>query len=345
VSDDLDILELEHRAHRRSWALPVVLGAVATLCLGFAAFAFAGLMDYHPAKAPEWKPVIRSEIVIDDETKALLLDTKLLPVSTEEAERINAERAPEAQQVAAAKPFVVQSALRTSPQFMSALDCLTQAVYYEAGFESEAGKRAVAQVVLNRVRHPAFPKSVCGVVYQGSERTTGCQFSFTCDGSLARIPASTAWGSARQVAQSALSGWVERSVGTATHYHANYVVPYWASSLNKVTTIGAHIFYTMRGSLGSSGAFNSRYDFAAETIPAPSLPSDAAAASASATESAFSAGDAAKPVPPRPALMEDEAVGTIKPAAISPDLPKAPQSGLRADEERGQLIVPSGGLN
>ena len=153
-------------------------------------------------------------------------------------QRINAERAPEAQQVAAAKPFVVQSALRASPQFLSALDCLTQAVYYEAGFESEAGKRAVAQVVLNRVRHPAFPKSVCGVVYQGSERTTGCQFSFTCDGSLARIPARTAWGSARQVAQSALSGWVERSVGTATHYHANYVVPYWASSLDKIVQIG-----------------------------------------------------------------------------------------------------------
>ena len=69
-----------------------------------------------------------------------------------------------------------------------ALDCLTSAIYYEAGQESTDGQRAVAQVVLNRVRHPAFPASVCGVVYEGSTRATGCQFTFTCDGSLARAP-------------------------------------------------------------------------------------------------------------------------------------------------------------
>ena len=68
-----------------------------------------------------------------------------------------------------------------------ALLCLTQAVYYEAGFEPLEGRRAVAQVVLNRMRHPAFPKSVCGVVYQGA-RDPVCQFSFVCDGSLYRAP-------------------------------------------------------------------------------------------------------------------------------------------------------------
>src|SRR3954468_6506981 len=85
-----------------------------------------------------------------------------------------------------ARPFDVGAA--SADDFRSALDCLTAAVYYEARSESEDGQRAVAQVVLNRVRHPAFPKSVCGVVYQGSNRATGCQFSFTCDGSLARGP-------------------------------------------------------------------------------------------------------------------------------------------------------------
>ena len=87
-----------------------------------------------------------------------------------------------------------------------ALLCLTQAVYYEAGFEPLAGRRAVAQVVLNRMRHPAFPKSVCGVVYQG-RRSPVCQFSFVCDGSLYRAPAPAAWREAKAVAEAALGGY------------------------------------------------------------------------------------------------------------------------------------------
>jgi len=69
---------------------------------------------------------------------------------------------------------------------LRSIDCLADAIYYEAGNEPVEGQRAVAQVVLNRVRHPAYPNSVCGVVYQGAARRTGCQFSFVCDGSLAR---------------------------------------------------------------------------------------------------------------------------------------------------------------
>ena len=74
-----------------------------------------------------------------------------------------------------------------------ALECLASAVYYEAGNQDDDGERAVAQVVLNRVRHPAFPASVCGVVYEGSTRPTGCQFTFTCDGSLYRQPDADGW--------------------------------------------------------------------------------------------------------------------------------------------------------
>jgi hypothetical protein len=118
------------------------------------------------------------------------------------------------------------------------------------------GKRGVAQVVLNRVRHPAFPNSVCGVVMQGSNRTTGCQFTFSCDGSLYRRPSPQGWQSARQTALAALSGAVEPSVGMATHYHADYVRPYWASSLDKVAVIGTHIFYRWSGSWGKRVAFN-----------------------------------------------------------------------------------------
>ena len=138
----------------------------------------------------------------------------------------------------------------------NATDCLTSAIYYEAGNELSQGKRAVAQVVLNRVRHPAYPKSVCGVIYQGAERKTGCQFTFTCDGSLARRPSRDRWEQARVIALGAISGVVEPSVGMATHYHANYVLPYWAPSLDKVAQIGTHIFYKWKGSWGRRRAFS-----------------------------------------------------------------------------------------
>lgn len=137
----------------------------------------------------------------------------------------------------------------------SAMDCLTAAIYYEAGQESEGGKRSVAQVVLNRARHPAFPNSICGVVYQGAERKTGCQFTFTCDGSLARKPSRAGWDAARRIAIAALSGRVEPSVGMATHYHADYVVPYWATSLAKIVQIDHHIFYRWTGGWGRRSAF------------------------------------------------------------------------------------------
>jgi hypothetical protein len=136
--------------------------------------------------------------------------------------------------------------------------CLTQAVYYEAGFEPLEGRRAVAQVVLNRMRHPAFPKSVCGVVYQGS-RSPVCQFSFVCDGALYRRPAAQLWREAELVAAAALSGYVEASVGSATHYHADYVAPYWAPMLSKVAKLGAHIFYRWPGAWGRDAAFTGRY--------------------------------------------------------------------------------------
>jgi len=149
-----------------------------------------------------------------------------------------------------------------------AVECLTAAVYYEAASESDQGQRAVAQVVLNRVAHPAYPATVCGVVYQGSERSTGCQFSFTCDGSLARRPNPMFWARARGVAAAALAGFVEPSVGLATHYHTLAVHPYWAPSLNHILTIGAHRFYSFRGRAGAAGTFRFAYG-GGEPLAAP----------------------------------------------------------------------------
>jgi spore germination cell wall hydrolase CwlJ-like protein len=155
-----------------------------------------------------------------------------------------------------ATPFALQGA---EDDQQRALECLTAAVYYEARSEGSDGQRAVAQVVLNRVRHPAFPASVCGVVYQGSGRRTGCQFSFTCDGSLSRRREPEAWSRAREIASAALEGEVYAPVGNATHYHTSAVLPYWAGSLSRSATVGAHIFYRWRGGAGGADAFRQRY--------------------------------------------------------------------------------------
>ncbi len=128
-----------------------------------------------------------------------------------------------------------------------ALDCMSMAIAYEAAGQPVAGQQAVGQVILNRVRAARFPKTVCGVVFQGSARITGCQFTFTCDGSFRRRLADTTLFTARSIAATVLDGIAPDRVAGATHYHADYVLPYWASSGTAVARIGAHIFYRMPG--------------------------------------------------------------------------------------------------
>tara|TARA_R110001606_G_scaffold239423_1_gene387514 strand:+ start:43971 stop:45086 length:1116 start_codon:yes stop_codon:yes gene_type:complete len=154
--------------------------------------------------------------------------------------------------VSAARPFRLGNALDESRD----LECLTQAVYYEARGEGRDGMKAVAQVVLNRARHKAFPNSVCGVVFQGAARRSGCQFSFTCNGSMRRGVNPVAWNRARDVASKALSGSVFASVGNATHFHTTGVSPGWRNSLIRVNQVGSHLFYRFGGRSGSSAAFN-----------------------------------------------------------------------------------------
>ena len=156
-----------------------------------------------------------------------------------------------------ARPFVLQTA--TPADRERALRCLTQGVYYESALESTEGQEAVAQVILNRVRDPNYPNTVCGVVFEGAERNTGCQFSFTCDGALSQAPVAWAWNRARAVAEKALAGHVATEVGTATHYHADYVHPWWAPTLGKITQIGAHIFYRWKGLAGETASFKQTY--------------------------------------------------------------------------------------
>ncbi len=155
-------------------------------------------------------------------------------------------------------PFVLRSASLAERE--RAVNCLTAAVYYEAGTEPLEGQRAVAQVVLNRVRDPKFPASICGVVFQHARRHAGCQFSFVCDGSFRRRPPGVKQLSrARNIAEQALAGRVTAEVGTATHYHASYVHPSWERRLVQVNRIGAHIFYRRPGVAGAPSALIKPY--------------------------------------------------------------------------------------
>ena len=224
-------------------------------------------------------------IPLDDRDVAALVqatksEAAIPEIPADQARRINAALPFSATPVEASRPLNLSNAPASDRHL--ALKCLTQAIYYEAGFEPVEGRRAVAQVVLNRLRHPAFPKTVCGVVYEGASRP-GCQFSFTCDGSLRRVPSAGAWAAAEDLAREALAGRVSELVGHATHYHTDWVAPYWAPRLTKIRQIGAHIFYRWPGAWGRERAFNGAYAGGETLWAAPAWSADADAVAAAGT--------------------------------------------------------------
>ena len=123
--------------------------------------------------------------------------------------------------------------------------CLAEAIYFEARGEPLAGQQAVAQVVINRLKNPAYPKTVCGVVYQNKNKRNRCQFSFACDGIRDVVSQGESWSTAQKLAGDVLNSRIPpiADVGAATHYHATYVRPRWARKMSKVDKIGHHIFY------------------------------------------------------------------------------------------------------
>ncbi|MCA0047914.1 cell wall hydrolase [Mesorhizobium sp. B283B1A] len=122
--------------------------------------------------------------------------------------------------------------------------CLANGIYFEARSESVRGQAAVAQVILNRVRNPAYPNSICGVVYQNDSWFNRCQFSFACDGRKKRIDSPAAYKTAQDIAMAVTAGKIFiPEVGSSTHYYAQYVHPGWARTMQKMTKIGLHIFY------------------------------------------------------------------------------------------------------
>ncbi len=190
------------------------------------------------------------------------------------------------------------------PKARRDLECLTEAVYYEARGESVRGQAAVAQVIINRVKHPAFPKSVCAVVFQGAGRR-GCQFSFACDGSMRKRRESAAWTRAREIASRAMSGALRAEIGSATHFHTTAVSPGWAPQMLRVANVGTHVFYRF-----------SPYRLRRASEPQP------------AVEHAVLTADTSGQTPElrlMPALVEKAVADSLEPVSVLPVAP-APQA-------------------
>ncbi len=230
-----------------------LLALIALLAIAIPALIVATVPRVVHHKPPK---VVLSHRVVPKAELPPVEPVQLQAVDPDDARAINASIPFSTEPNPAARAFRIFGALDSQAR---AVDCLAAAVYYEAG-DDAVGERAVAQVILNRARHPAFPKTVCGVVFQGSERSTGCQFTFTCDGAMLRYtPTAAGWARARDIARLALNGSVYAPVGHATHYHTDWVVPYWSASLEKITEVHTHLFFRWAGWWGTPAAFTRGY--------------------------------------------------------------------------------------
>jgi len=287
--------------------LRLVLGIVALTALVVPALLVinAPNMPHHARRVP---PVALPNRVVPKEELPPVEPVAIADLDPEDARAFNASIPFSTNPNPAARPFHLVGAADSQAR---AVDCLAAAEVYEAG-DDALGERAVAQVILNRVRHPAFPKTVCGVVFQGSERSTGCQFTFSCDGAMLRwSPTPVAWARARDIARMALHGTVFRPVGHATHYHTDWVVPYWSASLDKIVALHTHLFFRWAGWWGTPPAFNRGY--VADEPNIPLLAKLSAAHSGGAAEVAGPAGD-----PGATGLLFDvnKAAGAIPASAV-----------------------------
>jgi len=247
--------DLERLVARSSWTHRAVAGGAILGVLAVVGLLVLQTGLARPAAAEGQRPIqpistLEPDLQAHDFT---LSPDALRAISMDEARAFNASLPFSSLPILSARPFIM--APDRPFEYARALDCLTAAVYYEAAAETGAGQAGVAQVVINRMRHPAYPKTICGVVFEGHERTTGCQFSFTCDGAMARVPSTAGWARARGAAAAALNGAVASEVGMATHYHTDWVAPYWAERLVKMRQIGTHIFYRWTGGWGLPAAF------------------------------------------------------------------------------------------
>lgn len=216
------------------WGL--VAGALATAIIAFPMIAETADAQ---REAAAWE-ARASAIVVDREDKVSSeLVTRLAALQTDKTMTAHMRDT----SVTSALLSVTQSDLETAETGMDELKCMSEAIYYEARSETRSGQKAVAEVILNRVASKHFPSSVCGVVYEGSERRTGCQFSFTCDGSMDIAPRGKAWARSQDVAKVVMTGGVKPFTNRATHYHTTAVNPPWSKTMRMTRQVGSHVFY------------------------------------------------------------------------------------------------------
>ena len=266
---------------REYWGMLAAITIVACLALmlstgqyrprGFGPYSVSVPLTFKPYDPARWavmnsdsyEDALKIDPTLPDPASVGYADATALPPASP------AELQQEAFVGPPAKPYVFRG--------LTALDrerahyCLTSALYYEAASESDDGMRGVAQVIVNRARHPSFPNTICGVVFQGSERAGVCQFTFACDGAMARAPEKRNWVRASRIASAALNGYVFPGVGLATHYHTTAIWPRWGKSLVMTNIVGAHIFHRWRGRWGMPDAFRAPY-MGREPVPGPYLP-------------------------------------------------------------------------
>lgn len=305
-SERVAMREVRRRASRRAWRRAAVIATPIVAGIALTSYAALSLLPM-PASAnqamsadkasagatPNVASSIFSAISSPGEGATGTADLPPEPLAA-------SVRADATDGISPAAPFLLVGA--SALDRARALECLTAAIYYEAASEPDDGQRAVAQVVLNRVRHPAFPATVCGVVYQGSERKTGCQFSYACDGAMARIPSRNHWARAARNAAAALRGHVFEPVGLATHYHTYAVTPSWNRTLVMTDAIGAHFFHRWKGYWGTAAAFRQRYA-GNEPVPGPVARASSADSVIALAGGAPIAGAVALPAPPTVAAL------------------------------------------
>ena len=283
----------------RGWTLRGIMTALAVGAVAAPAYVVT-----HPPRIP-LKPrlVVQPKRVVPQAEVPPVEPVAFVDLAPDDARAFNADVPFSNAPNPAARPFRFHG---PDEDLARATDCLATAVLYEAG-DDALGERAVAQVVLNRLRHPAFPKTVCGVIFEGQDRSTGCQFSFTCDHALTHwTPTDAAWKRASEVAGAALSGAVFKPVGWSTHYHTDWVVPYWQSSLDKVAAVHTHLFFRWTGWWGTPPAFNRMQQSTEPVIAQIAAISDAHRLGAALDEAGEALTEAASVLaPPPPPVITD----------------------------------------
>jgi hypothetical protein len=241
--------------------LAVRQGAAAVACIAAAAVAMPVIANRTAeqrdgaewsARAMAFQTEMRGQIIADSDPAARV---ELVAMRTADGVRARGSAGLIGPEGFDRRAMMVHAALRgplAAPELESRreatidprqLRCLSEAIYYEARGETYRGQVAVGEVVMNRVRSRHYPDTICGVVYQGSTRATGCQFTFTCDGSLTKRPRGRGWERAQHIARQVMMGYTRPVTRTATHYHTTAIDPYWSDSLVETTRIGTHIFY------------------------------------------------------------------------------------------------------